>query len=280
MFDFLKQLDQRLYERYLTLERNIKAASNSFYDSFLDLQEQFIKFVIAQFDIDVSVRETCGALLKRDDVSAVFKDQLHIDDYTFNKMSDYTLKVNAHKHKGEKRIQVETVVSYMRVIYNAFSAYCNYNGIECDNFDGNYFINLFGIFERENIELKAQATSLKEELASSVQQHKLKEKDIDEYRNLISQTQLEKLSLEEQNVELQRVISKLKDIKLSSMEEKLNKTIDLLLELKPAIEENRIIVKAVGSQVGGLINGDRDVDAWIEAERQKRGINNGRKQYL
>ncbi|MFR1631759.1 MAG: hypothetical protein ACLSU0_01175 [Oscillospiraceae bacterium] len=108
-------------------------------------------------------------------------------------------------------------------------------------------------------------------MASSVQQHKLKEKDIDEYRNLISQTQLEKLSLEEQNVELQRVISKLKDIKLSSMEEKLNKTIDLLLELKPAIEENRIIVKAVGSQVGGLINGDRDVDAWIEAERQKRG---------
>lgn len=88
MFEFLKQLDERLYVRYQTLERNIKAASNSFYDSFLDLQEQFIKFVIAQFDIDASVRETCGALLKRDDVSAVFKGQLHIDDYTFNKMKD------------------------------------------------------------------------------------------------------------------------------------------------------------------------------------------------
>ena len=270
MFDFLKQLDQRLYERYLTLERNIKAASNSFYDAFLDLQEHFIKFVIAQFDIDASVRETCGSLLKRDDVCAVFKDCLQIDDYTFNKMSDYTLKVNAHKHKGEKRIQVETVVSYMRVIYNAVSAYCNYKGMEYGNFDGNYFINLFGVFERENVELKAQADSLKEELASSVEQHKLKERDIEQYRNLISRAQLEKLSLEEQNIELQRVISTLKDIKLSSMEEKLNKTIDLLLELKPAIEENRIIVKAVGSQVGGLINGDRDVDAWIEAERKKR----------
>ena len=88
MFEFLKQLDERLYVRYQTLERNIKAASNSFYDSFLDLQEQFIKFVIARFDIDASVRETCGALLKRDDVSAVFKGQLHIDDYTFNKMKD------------------------------------------------------------------------------------------------------------------------------------------------------------------------------------------------
>ena len=58
MFEFLKQLDERLYVRYQTLERNIKAASNSFYDSFLDLQEQFIKFVIARFDIDASVRET------------------------------------------------------------------------------------------------------------------------------------------------------------------------------------------------------------------------------
>lgn len=270
MFEFLQQLDERLYSRYLTLERNIKAASNSFYDSFLDLQEQFVKYVIAQFDIDASVRETCGALLKREDVAAVFKERLHIDDYTFNKMQDYTLKVNAHKHKGEKNVQVETIVSYLRVIYNAFTAFCDGEGIECGAFDGNYFINLFGVFERENIELKAQASALKEELASSVEQHKLKERDIEEYRNIISQTKLEKLSLEEQNVELQRMISKLKDIKLSSLEEKLNKTIDLLLELKPAIEENRIIVKAVGSQVGGLINGDRDVDAWIEAERKRR----------
>lgn len=270
MFDFLKRLDERLFARYLTVERNIKAASNSFYDSYLDLQEQFIKFVIAQCGIDASVRETCGALLKRNDIVAVFKEQLHIDDYTFNKMQDYTLKVNAHKHKGEKCIQVETIVSYMRVIYNAMAAYCDYNGIEYAEFDGNYFIGLFGVFERENIELKAQANSLKEELAASVEQHKLKERDIEEYRSIISQAQLEKLSLEEQNVELQKMISKLKDIKLSSMEEKLNKTIDLLLELKPAIEENRIIVKAVGSRVGGLINGDSDVDAWIEAERQKR----------
>ena len=41
MFSFLKDLDYRLFERYRTLERNIKSASNSFYDSYLDLQEQF-----------------------------------------------------------------------------------------------------------------------------------------------------------------------------------------------------------------------------------------------
>lgn len=271
MFDLLKSIDEKLYERYLTVERNIKAASNSFYDAFLDLQEQYIKFIITQFDLDASVRETCGALLKRKDIGFIFKEQLQIDDYTFNKMQDYTLKVNEHKHKCEKQIQIETIVSYMRVIYDAIAAYFKFKKLEYEQFDGKYFINLFGLFEKENNELKVEASALKEELKSSVEQHKLKESDIKEYRELISNAQLEKMALEEQNVELRKMISKLKDIKLNSMEEKLNQTIELLVELKPAIEENRIIVKAVGSQVGGLINGDRDVDAWIERERQKRG---------
>lgn len=271
MFEFLKVIDLRLYERYLTVERNIKAGSNSFYDAYLDLLEQFIKTVAVEFEVEIFSRDTCGAILKRAEMSTVLKDTLGIDDYTFAKMQDYTLKVNSHKHKGEKKIQVETVVSYMRVIYNAFSAYCAFKDIAIDPFDGNYFIDNFGLWERENIQLKTQVSELRDELKVSVEQHKLKEKDIEEYRKLMAENELEKLSLEEQNAELYKMVNKLKDIKLSSMEEKLNKTIDLLLELKPAIEENRIIVKAVGSQVGGLINGDRDVDKWIEDERRKRG---------
>ena len=45
MFKHLHEIDYKLYERYLTLEKNIKAASNSFYDAYLDLQEQFVKDV-------------------------------------------------------------------------------------------------------------------------------------------------------------------------------------------------------------------------------------------
>jgi hypothetical protein len=75
---------------------------------------------------------------------------------------------------------------------------------------------------------------------------------------------LEKLSQEEQNRELQRQISKLKDIKLASMEDKLNRTIDLLLELKPAIMENRVVMRAIGNGVGRLIcGGDNNVDKWL-----------------
>ena len=48
MFEYLQQIDNRIYDRYLTLEKNIKAASNSFYDSFLDLQENFLKYVLCE----------------------------------------------------------------------------------------------------------------------------------------------------------------------------------------------------------------------------------------
>ena len=272
MFEYLIEIEPRLYDRFLTVERNVKAASNSFYDAYLDLQEQFIKTVAVSCGFDIKARETCGELLRRTDVQNYFKDILHIDDFTYNKMQDYTLKVNAHKHKGEKNIQIDTIVSYMKIFYNATKAFAVYKNIDIPDFDADCFINIFGYFEKENTSLKTEMQKLKEELQSSVESGKLKESDIENYRNLLSQAEIDKLSLEDQNSELQRQISVLKDIKLSSMEEKLNKTIDLLLELKPAIVENRILTKAVGRKVGGMISGDTNIEKWIADEKDKEQI--------
>ena len=55
MFKFLENIDHNLYERYLTLERNIKARSNSFYDSYLDMQEHFVKLVLAEQGVEMKV---------------------------------------------------------------------------------------------------------------------------------------------------------------------------------------------------------------------------------
>ena len=46
MFEYLKLIDEKIFNRYQTVERNIRAASNSFYDSYLDMLEQFVKLVI------------------------------------------------------------------------------------------------------------------------------------------------------------------------------------------------------------------------------------------
>lgn len=250
MFSCLEQIDLRLHERYLTLERNIKSSSNSFYDSYLDFQEQFVKIVALDSGVEFA-RETCGAMLKQPQVVSAFKEKLGVDDYTFNKMQDYTLKVNAHKHKGEKKIQIETVVSYMKVIFNAVSAFARYKNIDIDEFDGNYFVEIFGEYDKQNIQLKKEVNSLKEELMTSVENNRLKEQDIQAFKGLLSQAEVDKLSLEDQNNELLKQISKLKDIKLSSMETKLNKTLDLLYELTSSVVENRAISYAVGDTICG-----------------------------
>ena len=214
MFKHLQEIDYKLYERYLTLEKNIKAGSNSFYDAYLDLQEQFVKNVAVFCEFDIKVKETCGELLRRDDIKNLFKDLLRVNDFTYTKMQDYTLKVNAHKHKGEKNIQIDTIVSYMRIIYDATVSFAVYKQISVKEFDANYFISIFCSFERENSVLKTEMMKLKEELLVSVESGRLKDSDIEEYKSLLSQSEIDKLDLEEQNQELHRQISKLKDIKL------------------------------------------------------------------
>ncbi len=267
MFKFLFEIDERLYNRYLTVERNVRAASNSFYDSYLDMLEQFIKIVVERngFCYD----GTCGQILMKLEMKEYFINTLSLDEFTFNKMRDYTQKVNQHKHKGEKNIMPDTIVTYMKIFHSATGAYAIKNNISVAEYDANYFLEIFGQFEKLNGKLRTAVSDLKAELARSIEQNKLKEEDIRSYSALLSQAELDKLSLEEQTLELYRQISILKDIKLSSMEEKMNKTIDLLNELTESVVENRVIVRAVGKTVGGLINGDRDVDAWIEREKQE-----------
>jgi hypothetical protein len=139
----------------------------------------------------------------------------------------------------------------MRVFYDVSNAYARSLGIADEDFDANYFVEIFGLYEKENLSLKAEVSKLKAELLVSIEEGKLKDGDIETYRSLVSQSEIEKFDIEEQNKELQRQISELKDIKLSSMEEKLNKTIDLLNQLTESVVENRAISYAVGDTICG-----------------------------
>lgn len=269
MFDYLDSIDHSLYERYLTLERNIKAGSNSFYDAYLDLQEHFIKLALVSREVEIKAQDTCGAILRRGEVKDFFVGELGVDEYTYGKLQDYTLKVNAHKHRGEKAIQAETIVNYLRVFYNASVAYALSLSIAAEGFDADYFISIFGIFERENIALRGEMELLREELAVLAEEGRLKESDIAAYRGVITRIELDKLSLEEQNSELQRQISRLKDIKLASLEDKLNRAIEMLLSLQESVVENRAISYAVGDTICG-----REMFCSY-VERAKESIKNG-----
>lgn len=270
MFSFLKDLDYRLFERYRTLERNIKSASNSFYDSYLDLQEQFLRIVLENEGVETSSGNSSGSLLKNPACQNLLLSVIGIDQRTYDKMGDYALKVNAHKHKKEKRITLDTILNYLGVIYDAMFAYAKFKGVECSPLEISAYAEMFGVFERENATLRTECDKLREELSSSVEEGKLKDSDIETFKSLASRAELDKLSLEEQNSELQKQISILKDIKLASMEDKLNKTIEMLLSLQESVVENRAISYAVGD----TICGSERFKEYVEKAKENISIDN------
>ena len=89
MFEFLANIDDSLLKRYSTLERNVKAASNSFYDSYLDMLEQFIKTVLETEGIEIKANETCGAVLKRNEVKDLFINTFGISGAFIFKSSNF-----------------------------------------------------------------------------------------------------------------------------------------------------------------------------------------------
>lgn len=108
--------------RFNTLERNIKAKSNSFYDSYLDLLESTIKYFLDENKIAYDDSRTCGYLVKEESIKNFLLVTLKLDDYTYNKLPDYIKKCNDHKHKKEKNLGIDSIINYLKVYfdYNKF----------------------------------------------------------------------------------------------------------------------------------------------------------------
>ena len=251
MINDLVYFDNSIVGRYRTVERNIKSKSNSFYDSFLDLLENTIKRILVFENIEYDEKFTCGALLREESIAKFFKEIINLDDYTYTKCKDYIAKVNKHKHFNEHMISIDAVVTYMKVYYNLVSNYLHHIGKECSNFNADYYNSIYGLTERENRELTNEVNRLKDDLETLSIENKLSAEDNAIYKALVSAQDMVNLSLEEQNAELKNQISKLKDIKINTIESKLNKALELLYNLTDSVIESRAIGMAVGSTIIG-----------------------------
>lgn len=248
----MELFNDALTMRLSTVERNIKSKSNSFYDSFLDLLEATIKYILDENNIQYDESRTCGHLVRNVVVvKSFFLDSIKVDAHTYEKVSDYIKKCNDHKHKKEKVLGVESVVKYLQIYFAFINYYADYNKSQKCEFKMAYYVSIFGETERLNNQYKGEVSKLKEELKDSYEAHKLSEQNLEQYKSLLSIKDIELLNLEDQNGLLQEQINTLKDIKISSMEEKLNKTIDLLNELGASVMENRAIQYAVGDTICG-----------------------------
>ena len=259
--------------RFNTLERNIKSKSNSFYDSYLDLLEATIKYFLDENNILYDDSRTCGHLVKNEKkVKSFFLDTLKLDDYTYNKLPDYIKKCNDHKHKKEKTLSIDSIINYLKVYFSLINYYIDYiKGVRVE-YDANYFSSIYGETERLNNEYKEEVLRLKDELKDSYETNKLSEQDISTYKSLLSMKEIELLNLDEQNKLLQSQIDLLKDIKINSMEEKLNKTIDMLNNMQDYLIENRIIARRTSKLIDGRdITDEELMNERIKLEAMKNG---------
>ncbi len=220
MIDYLTNIDKQLSIRYNTLIKNIKVKSNSFYDSYLDLLESTIKFVLNEYEIYYDNTKTCGVILKTNIVSEFLLNILCLEQRIIDKFHDYIKKCNDHKHKKEKYVTLETVINFMD-IYKEFISQIyliKYDkDIKLDSLD---YKDLFGQTERENNELKVKLENLKLQLVNLSNDTSCIEK--------YSISKLELLSLEQQNNEIISYILQIeKSISnLSSKVDIINKKID------------------------------------------------------
>lgn len=266
MYQFLKVLDDRIDSRYLTVMRNVRSSSNSFYDSYLDLLEETMKSIADRFEFKYEDNITCGHLVKKVEMKNILIAKLGIDEYTYGKFSDYSQKINKHKHHLEKNVSIDAVINYMKIFDALIIRYANTVGINpTDPLDVDYLVKQFGQAERENKELKEEAETLKNELLMAADEKQISEANIVKLKAIIEKKSKDNRDLEEENLALTQDISKLKDIKLNSLEMKLDKSIDMLNELQNYLVESRIAT----SYVSKLISGRALSDDELKAERMK-----------
>ena len=164
MFSFLRAISPALTVRYETLERNLRAGSSSFFDAYLDLLEELLRTEAAAALPEIPSRASAGDLLH----DAGFREYLcsvGVDEALCNKLADYVLKINAHKHKREKPLVPEVAVSYLSVLHRIGAALAARRGVIAPVFVGEYFLSIFGSYEREQRALSEDLSDRVDDLA-------------------------------------------------------------------------------------------------------------------
>ncbi len=266
MLETLKELDEELWRRYKTLERNIKSQSNSFYDAYLSLVESSLKHMLQANNVYYDDTRTCGYIIKTNEVREFLLDQLKLNQYTYDKLIDYIKKSNDHKHKKEKNVSLETIINHQKIYFDFIQSYFKYvNKTFNEKFSEEYYLQIFGITLKENNQYRITIENLKDELKEIVESKNLSDEDLEKYKKLLSINKINLLSLEEQNDELQKQIQTLQEIKLNSLEIKLNKALSMLSDLKDYVAENRI----ANSLIYKIICGKDITKDLIEQEKEK-----------
>lgn len=263
MFEFLSRLGPEVVKRYKTVLSDIRGKSNSFYDSYLDLQEATIKALLIERSIPFDNSRTCGYLLHGEKTKCVFVDTFGVPIEVYNRLKDRAAKVNHHKHQKSKHILPDSVVAFMETFHQFACACCGAD----EAYDPEFFQTIYGEYEKENKLLEQEKENLVAELEEMVRENRLSAGQLRSYEEALKKSKSSAEDLEERNLILLQEISKLKSLKLSILDQKLNRTIDMLNDLQEYVVESR----AVSLAVGYTIVGQERIGSYIDLAREELG---------
>lgn len=130
--------------RYKTLLLNIESNSNSFFDSYLSLCEAFIRSVC-----NIPEKGSLSTLLKNQTISSYLLNDLKLNKESYDKLCDYALKINKHKHANEHKITFEKIVSYFKPLYDLIRAYSLSINVDIGYFDIKFLENEYNKNSKE-----------------------------------------------------------------------------------------------------------------------------------
>ena len=148
-----KLFTDKIRLRYATLEKNIKSKSNSFYDSYLDLLEETVKYILFENSVEYDNTKTCGLILKAENVKNFLLNEIKLDVKVYEKLFDYIKKCNDHKHKKEKWVGKESIVNYLNVYFEFVNSYKKFINEELITFNEEYYSTIFNENEKVNNEI-------------------------------------------------------------------------------------------------------------------------------
>ena len=229
MYELLNRIDHQLGNRYKTIETNIKAKSNSFYESLLAMLEGLARLIANEQGIvvDAGYDTLIGIIRIKEFESYCFNHGFSKDDY--EKLFELAKSINTHKHNAEKQISLESAIEYLRGSYRFVAMYYRVKfGVAPAKFNEEEIAQLYGQAEKEIASLMREKKKLEESLLKESNASSLLQSDLDRVREIAKAKDKEYSSLEEQRNVILNELNELKDIKLSTMDEKMNQIITAL----------------------------------------------------
>ncbi len=259
MFQYLQEMNAKLSERYITVEKNIKSGSASFYDSLGDLIESFFKEISLKEEIEIN-KISSSIKLMNNELSDFLTKEVQINDHDYERLIEVLKEINEHKHRNENKITADLIIDYLRTFFNVYNPIVKYyNGNSKNTFSGSYYVSLFEKDKKEISDLQKKIANLKESL--------LNEKNLtDKQQRFINKIEIIE-SIEYSNEtfkqKLLNELLQLKDIKIDQLNKKLDNALDLLSEQKNIIRETRIISLASMGSIFGFEG--ESFDAYIQS---------------